>query len=288
MLLTSATMRQSCRSFASAPVWQSWSSVDGAPVETDCPSRLPSPPVAAAAREHGVEDEDHEADDAEPAAAGENGPAHAAAATHVGDLGRVELGAASEPHGILLPRNWHSHARHVSRQPACRTSARCRSRLRRLVCDRALEPLRRPRGTPPLRPDDEGARRPAAHGCDAGDATVAGAPRSHSPRRDRRDHPLRRQHHGPVPAPGADGRAAERRPAGGSAAAPDRDRPGGRTRPPPPLGRAGGERAGARRVERGADPASGAPRRPRAPGRRDHVDLAPVADVPGAGVVHGS
>ena len=45
MLLTSATIRQSCRSFASAPVWQSWSSVDGAPVETDCPSRLPSPPA---------------------------------------------------------------------------------------------------------------------------------------------------------------------------------------------------------------------------------------------------
>ena len=70
MLLTSATIRQSCRLFASCPVWQSWPSDDGAPVETDCPSRLPRrAEVAAAAAEHDVEDEDHEPDDAEPAAA---------------------------------------------------------------------------------------------------------------------------------------------------------------------------------------------------------------------------
>ena len=133
------------------------------------------------------------------------------------------------------------------------------------------------------RRDDERARRPAAHGCDARDATVARAPRSHSPRRGRGDHPLRRQHHEPLPAPSADGRAAERCPGGGSAAAPDRDRPGGRTCPPPPVGRAGEERDGARRVEPGEHPAAGASRRPCAPGGRDHVDLAPVADVPGPG-----
>ena len=133
------------------------------------------------------------------------------------------------------------------------------------------------------RTDDEGARRPAAHGRDAGHATVARAPRPHSPRRDRRDHPLRRQHHEPVSAPGADGRAAERCPGRGSAAAPDRDRPGGRTGPPRPLGRAGGERDRARRVEPGEIRRESllAGRALRAGGIT--VDLAPVADVPGLG-----
>ena len=56
----------------------------------------------------------------------------------------------------------------------------------------------------------------------------------------------------------------------GSAAAPDRDRSGGRACPPGPLGRTGGERAGARRIERDADPARGAPCRTCAPGRRNH------------------
>ena len=110
MLLTSATMRQSCRSFASAPVWQSWFSVDGAPVETidrrGCRARR-----AAAAREHRVEDEDHEADDAEAAAAGEDRPAHAAAATYIGDLDGSSLAPLLNRMGSLLPRNWHSHAK---------------------------------------------------------------------------------------------------------------------------------------------------------------------------------
>ena len=63
----------------------------------------PEPAGAATPREDHVEDEDHEADDPEPTAAGEHGPAHAAAATYVRDLRGVELGAASESHRIFLP-----------------------------------------------------------------------------------------------------------------------------------------------------------------------------------------
>ena len=233
MLLTSATIRQSCRSFASAPGLAVLAERRRRAGRDRLAVEAPEPAGAAAAREHHVEDEDHEADDAEPPAAGEDGAAHAAAATRVGDLGGVELGAASEPHRdpptpelalsrqACLASTGLSHFRSLLVIGCGALVAIAQSAERRRPGPSRLHPRRRRR-----------AHRPAAHGRDAGDATVARAPRSHPPRRDRRDHPLRRQHHEPVPAPSADGRAAERRPGRGSAAAPDRDRPGGRTRPP--------------------------------------------------------
>ena len=261
-------------------------SVDGAPVETDCPSRLPSPPAPLPPAEHDVEDEDDEADDAEPAAAGEDGPAHAAAATHVGDLGWVELGAASEPHrdpsypgtGTLMP----GMAR-VNRLRRAVSLAAAMAAAAISIAQPADAPAARARRRC-AGADDARARRPAAHGRDEGHATVARAPRPDPPRRDRRSHPLRLQHREPGPAAGADGRAPERRPGGGPAAAPDLDRPGGRTGAAPPLGRAGRERDRARRVERSAHPAvrrSSPAARCGRPGST--VDLAPVADVPGPG-----
>ena len=237
MLLTSATIRQSCRSFASAPVWQSWSSVDGAPVETDCPSRLPSPPrrrYRPRARCRGRRSRGRRRRGPPPPA--RTGPPMPPRPRTSVTWDGSSLAPLLNRMGSLLPRNWHSHARHGSRQPACRASARCRSRLRRRSRSRSSSDAPAARDAAAAAPTTQGARRPAAHGRDAGDATVACAPRSDSPRRDRRDHPVRRQHHEPVPAPSADGRAAERRQGRGSAAAPDRDRPGGRACPPGPAG----------------------------------------------------
>ena len=114
-------------------------------------------------------------------------------------------------------------------------------------------------------------------------AAVARAPRPHPSRRGRRRHPLRRQHHGPGPAADADGDAPERRAGRRTAAAPDLDRSGGRERAAPAVGRPGCERLRARRDELGEHQAGGAARRPRAAGGGVNVDLAPVADVPGAG-----
>ena len=117
----------------------------------------------------------------------------------------------------------------------------------------------------------------------SGQQPSAVAPRSGPARRDRRDHPLRRQYPQPGPAAAADRAAAERRPRGGG---------------PPLLIATDQEGGDVRRLPWAAPAESASVLGRSSPARIRHeglltgqaleaagvnVDLAPVADVPGAG-----
>ena len=190
--------------------------------------------------------------------------------------------------GILLPRNWHSHARHGSRQPVLRTSARrrhgCGGRCGRAVggCARGAGRARCCRRRRRASSSASGSwlrckgrdRRPRSSVASAA-ARSAGssssAPTSPSPSQ------LRQL-------------TAELQSAARAAGRPPlliaTDQEGGRVRRLPWAGPVKSATR-ARRVERGEHPASGAPRRPCAPGGRGHRRSRAGGGRAGAGVVHG-
>ena len=104
-LLTTPTMRQSSRWFASWPVRQSWEVVLGvSPCPTLWPSSGPSWPEPAAAAEQRVQQQvDDETDDPEAAAADAPGRPAPTAPADVRDLARVERCSPAKAHGPSLP-----------------------------------------------------------------------------------------------------------------------------------------------------------------------------------------
>ena len=104
VLLTTPTMRQSWRSFASAPVRHSSETTPGVVALPDLlileRRKLPEPAAAREQAEQEVDDEHAKPD----APAADREPAPAAASADVGDLAGIEFRSLSETHGGFRTR----------------------------------------------------------------------------------------------------------------------------------------------------------------------------------------